>query len=306
MYVLVGLPTVIPGRDDTKFCKRFNSLNTLEDNIQYRQWFQEENLNVQEQKTILHLLLWKNVCIFNVPSLMCRSRLLSLTGHRVFVRHALSSLATHIALVLPLPKAVSRSMESLMRNFLWSAGHTYQKRNQIKWSAVCLPTREGGLGIRRVQEKNAASFTKLAWTVASSNSLWANWKSIRYVKGSAIWSPISPKSGSCIWHIIRSSAHLIHQGSRWKIGDGRSVDIWFDNWAMDQPLASLFNQFSFPAYHYLSSIWNGSNWEIPAGIPTAAASLLSNAVHSISIEARLVDQLVWKSNPGKGLSFKNQ
>ena len=57
MYVLVGLPTVIPGRDDTKFHKVFNSSNTLEDSIKHRQRFQEENLNVQEQKVILHLLL---------------------------------------------------------------------------------------------------------------------------------------------------------------------------------------------------------------------------------------------------------
>ena len=35
MYVLVGLPTAIPGRDDTKFHKVFNFSNSLEDNIEY-------------------------------------------------------------------------------------------------------------------------------------------------------------------------------------------------------------------------------------------------------------------------------
>lgn len=137
----------------------------------------------------------------------------------------MSSLATHIALIFHPPKSVLRIMESFMRNFLWSAGPTNLKRNQIKWSVVCLPTKEGGLGIRRVQEQNAASFTNLAWTVASSNPHWDSWMSNRYLKGLVIWSPTSPKSGSCMWHRIKSLAHQIHQGSRWKIRDGKSVDI---------------------------------------------------------------------------------
>lgn len=61
-----------------------------------------------------------------------------------------------------------------MKNFLWSAETTRSRRNFIRWQVVCLPTEEGGLGIRRLQEQNEVSFLKLGWQAASSHSLWAD------------------------------------------------------------------------------------------------------------------------------------
>lgn len=72
----------------------------------------------------------------------------------------------------------------------------------------------------------------------------------------------------------------------------------------DEALASLSNSFSFPTYQHLSSLWNGSNWEIPTDIPVAATNFLRIAVLSISIDDLSVDLLVWKTHRDKGLSFK--
>lgn len=58
-----------------------------------------------------------------------------------------------------------------MRNFLWSGEQSRSKRSQIRWDAVCLPTKEGGLGIRRMHQQNEAAFIKLGWIVALSSSL---------------------------------------------------------------------------------------------------------------------------------------
>ncbi|XXG79696.1 hypothetical protein AAC387_Pa09g0714 [Persea americana] len=180
-------------------------------------------------------------------------------------------------------------MESFMRNFLWSSAPIKLKRNQIKWEVVCLPTQEGGLGIRRVHEQNAASFTKLAWTVDSSNSLWANWMSYRYLKGSTLWTTSSPISGSFIWRRIRSATQQIHPGSKWIIGDGKSADVWFDSWAMDQPLASLLHFLSLPTNQHLSTFWNGSSWDLPTNTPVAAEIALRNVVQHISIDDSSAD-----------------
>lgn len=102
------------------------------------------------------------------------------------MRHVLSSLPTHIAMILPIPKYVSNQMEAIMRNFLWSWGAVRQKRNQINWETVTLPTKEGGLGIRRVSEQNEASFFKMGWIAMTSNSLWSNWMAGRYFPNSSI------------------------------------------------------------------------------------------------------------------------
>lgn len=66
-------------------------------------------------------------------------------------------------MVFPIPKSVTNHMERLMKNFLWSADNTSASRNKICWKVVYLPTNEGGLGIRHIQEQNEATFLKLGW-----------------------------------------------------------------------------------------------------------------------------------------------
>ena len=233
-----------------------------------------------------------------------KSRLLSFAGRRILVRHVLSSLATHIALIFPIPKSVSSTMESFMRNFLWSAGPSKQKRNQIGWEVLCLPIKEGGLGIRRINEQNEASFIKLAWLVASSNSLWANWMANRYLRNSAVWSPSSSKTGSCIWHKIRNSGHHIHLGCKWIIGDGKSAEPWYDSWAKDETLASLYTPFPFLANEHPHHLWDDSTWVIPTNIPAAAAISLRYALTTLSLDEHSANRIVWKAHPHKGLSLK--
>ena len=167
-----------------------------------------------------------------------KSRLLSFAGRRILLRHVLNSLATHIAMVFPLPKSESNHLESHMRNFLWSVAASRSRRNQIRWELVCLPTHEGGLGITRINEHNEASFLKLAWTAATSNSLWADWMTGRCFHKTAIWSSSSTKIGSCIWLKVRNSVHYIQASCKWTIGNGKLADIWFDYWAKDTSLAA--------------------------------------------------------------------
>lgn len=190
-----------------------------------------------------------------------------------------------------------------MRDFLRSAGLAKLKRNHIRWKVVCLPTKEGGMGIRRIHEQNEASFIKLAWTVTSSNSLWAKWVASRYFRDSAVLSQSTPTYASCIWRKIRNSAHQIPLGSKWIIGDGKSANIWFDSWAKEEALAPLFTSFPFPVNQQLHFHLDGSNWVIPLDILEAAVYYLRNAALNISLDEHSADRLVWKSHPYQDLSF---
>lgn len=170
--------------------------------------------------------------------------MLSFAGRKILVGHVLSSLATHIAIVFPLPKSVTNHMKCLMRNFLWSAETIRSRRNQISWDVVCLRTKEGGLGIRHIHEQNEASFLKLGWMAASSRSLLADWMTCRYFPK---WSSSTTKSGSCILRKIGKLATHIKFGRRWIIGNGKLVDIWFDSWADKLALLPNFPQSPSPS-----------------------------------------------------------
>lgn len=170
-------------------------------------------------------------------------------------------------MVFPISKSATNHIERLMKNFLWYAETTRSRRNYSRWQVVCLPTEEGGLGIRCIQAKNEASFLKLGWLAASSHSLWVDWMSRSYFPRTVVWSSITPKFGSRIWRMIRKSANLIHSGCRWIIGKDSLADIWFDSWAEDICLAFLFPSFSFPHNQRRSSPRHGGIWIIPFDIP---------------------------------------
>ena len=191
-----------------------------------------------------------------------------------------------------------------MRNFLWSGGPTKQKRSQLSWEKVTLPTKEGGLGIRRIQDQNEASFIKLGWIAMSSSSLLSNWMASKYFPNSSIWNPFSTQSGSCIWHKTRKFAHYVHSRSMWIVGDGTSVDKWLDSWSQEGSLAFVFSSYPFPPNQKLYNLWNGATWAIPADIPEAVASALGNVVQNLSLDILSQDRFVRNSHPDRNLSFK--
>ena len=112
-----------------------------------------------------------------------KTKLLSFARRLILVRHVLSSIPLYISLVLPLPMKTCLLIKKLMRNFMWSANPEKIKANLVRWEVVCLPRSEGGLGLQRVKEFNDACLLKLAWSISSSNSVWAIWCRDRYLKG---------------------------------------------------------------------------------------------------------------------------
>jgi len=61
-------------------------------------------------------------------------------------------------------------MEKQLANFLWKG-----KMHAISWNELCRPKLEGGVGIRKIQDVNAAAGLKLIWKLLTSQSLWALW-----------------------------------------------------------------------------------------------------------------------------------
>jgi len=65
-----------------------------------------------------------------------------------------------------MPLSVTKKLERISSNFLWN-----NKMPAWSWAGICKTKKEGGLGIRRISDINAASGIKLYWRLCTSQSL---------------------------------------------------------------------------------------------------------------------------------------
>ena len=102
-----------------------------------------------------------------------KTKLLSFAGRLILVKHVLSSIPMHTALVIPLPSKTCLLIERLMRNFFWGADPANSRGHFVRWEKICLPKAEAGLSLRRLKELNKACMLRLGWSAAAETSLWA-------------------------------------------------------------------------------------------------------------------------------------
>ncbi|GJU56847.1 putative reverse transcriptase domain, reverse transcriptase zinc-binding domain protein [Tanacetum coccineum] len=79
-------------------------------------------------------------------------------------------------------------LEQLMRGFLWCQGDMRKGKAKVAWEVVCLPKKEGGLGIRRLEVFNKALITSHIWSLLlHKESLWVKWIHTYKLNGRSFW-----------------------------------------------------------------------------------------------------------------------
>jgi hypothetical protein len=62
-----------------------------------------------------------------------------------------------------MPAKVWHKVVKIQRNFLWGGLSNRRKLCWVRWSEICKPKKEGGLGIKDLRMMNSCSLTKWRW-----------------------------------------------------------------------------------------------------------------------------------------------
>jgi len=125
------------------------------------------------------------------------SKHLSIDSRLQLISSILFSLQIFWTRIFILPKKVIRLLEQKFNIFLWN-GKDEKARAKVAWEKVCLPKREGGLGIKRLAVWNCVSILNHIWSLFSrSRSLWVASVQKNWLKGISFWEISIPQN--CPW-----------------------------------------------------------------------------------------------------------
>ena len=99
-----------------------------------------------------------------------------------------------------------------------------------KWEAICKPKFEGGMEFKDLGKFNNAMLAKQVWRLLKDqNSLFFRVFKAKYFPKGSIFK-VKVARGSYGWQSILKARKVILRGMRWRIGDGKSINIYNDNW----------------------------------------------------------------------------
>ena len=164
-----------------------------------------------------------------------RARLLSCGGHLVLLKAVLSAIPTYFMSLFRVPVGVRKRMEAIMRNFFWHGAETDGTRGRalVKWSAVCRPTAEGGLGVRNLKHTNTSLLVKWVRRLMQAPLDMATQVLMDSYGRVLDWGQRSEhrRGESAFYKGLRpvfSQAQGMFQA---KLGDGAYFRFWSDDWS---------------------------------------------------------------------------
>ncbi|GJV84096.1 zinc finger, CCHC-type containing protein [Tanacetum coccineum] len=169
-----------------------------------------------------------------------KNKSLSLAGRAQLIRSVLSSMHLYWASVFILPSSLMLELEQVMRGFLWCQGEMRKGKAKVAWEDVCLPKKEGGLGIRRLEAFNKALISSHIWSLLShKESLWVKWIHTYKLNGRTFWEiPLRGKI-SWGWRKILQVRQLVRPFIWYRLGNGAMTSAWFDNWCSIGPIEGV-------------------------------------------------------------------
>ena len=167
-----------------------------------------------------------------------KNRYLSVGGRITLLKSVLRNLPIYYISLFRVPSGVGKTIEKLMRKFLWEGIVDRSRIHLVKWEDICHGKKFGGIGIGSVKDKNAALLAKWWWRFGyADDSLWKTivcdlrgWKIDR-------WLPLETSNRGCskVWKDILQVPNLdpwfkslVLEGFAAIHGNGHKTRFWKD------------------------------------------------------------------------------
>ncbi|GKV37508.1 hypothetical protein SLEP1_g45534 [Rubroshorea leprosula] len=198
------------------------------------------------------LALWKPLLeSFKKKLASWKGQNLSLGGRITLLNSVLSSLPVYLMSAYKIPKGTLYSLDKIRRNFLWGGLGEEKKIKWVSWERVCRKKECGGLGVKDLRKFNLALMGKWWGRLAKGEEgLWGKVIRGKYGDNGGQWMEWvrdGRRVGSLWWRDLQSlnigedgEEGWLTEGFRIKIGEGKGVSFWWDEWCGENCLANIY------------------------------------------------------------------
>lgn len=124
---------------------------------------------------------------------------LSYSGRLQLINSVIHNMMNYWCMHFILPMKVINQVKQSCARILWH-GSPNAKGAKIKWTDLCVPKKEGGLGIKDIAIWNKACMLKNLWSeLIQAGSLWVAWVHKYLIKGKNVWTLKIMQNSSWNW-----------------------------------------------------------------------------------------------------------
>ena len=130
-----------------------------------------------------------------------------------------------------IPKGLIHELNMMIAGFWWGNKGTKKRIHWKQWEELSCSKLDRGLGFKDLGSFNLAMLAKQWWRlIQNDSSLNHKVLKVRY------FSRLNPKkvskgpNASYLWRSLLEGRKVIEEGSIWRVGDGKQIDVWKDKW----------------------------------------------------------------------------
>ena len=167
-------------------------------------------------------------------------KLLSYGDRLILINSVLTSLPMFMLSFLEIPKGVRKRLDFYRSRFFWQSDGHKNKYRLTKWSIICRPRDQGGLGIEVLELKNKCLLSKWLYKLMNEEGVWQELLTNKYLHSKTLSQVAVKPTDSPFWKgLMKVRSDFFKRGS-FVIGDGMNTRFWEDTWLGDSPLAQQY------------------------------------------------------------------
>jgi hypothetical protein len=166
---------------------------------------------------------------------------LSIGGRLTLINSVLSSLPMYMLSFFSIPKGVIKTLDYFRSRFFWQGDENKKKYRLAKWSILCQPKDQGGIGILDLNTMNRALLSKWLYKLLTSDGMWQQLLRNKYI-GSKSLAQVEWKIGdSHFWSCLMKVKPDFLRFGTFLVNDGSQVRFWDDSWLDGSPLKDQYH-----------------------------------------------------------------